>query len=105
MDENCLRNCPVSDRVESLESQLDEYQAQNSSTHKEIFDRLRKTETQLAVTSDRYNTIIEKLNNLTSKVSELEQKPGKRWESLVVAVLGTAVGVLVAFLFRQAGVW
>lgn len=100
-----MRDCPVVGRVESLESQLDEYQAQNGSSHKEIYDRLRKTETQLAVTSDRYNTIIEKLNNLTSKVSELEQKPGKRWESLVGTVLGAAAGVLVAFLLRQAGVW
>lgn len=105
MDENCLRDCPVVGRVGSLESQLDEYQSQNSATHKEIFDRLRSTETTLAVANERYNTIIEKLNNLTAKVTEIEQKPGKRWEALVGTVLGAAAGVLVSFLLRQAGVW
>ena len=104
MGDYCMENCPVIARVEALEGQVDELGAQNSSTHREIFDRLRAIETAAAVTGERYNAIIEKLDNLTKKVTELEQKPAKRWEAVVGALIGAVVSGVTVYLLTVAGI-
>jgi len=104
MGENCAVNCPVIGRVEALESQVDELGAQNSSSHREIFERLRVIETAVAVTNERYNAIIEKLDNLTEIVTELEQKPAKRWEAVIGAAIGAVVTVLAVYFMAMAGI-
>jgi len=104
MGDYCMENCPVIARVEALEGQVDELGAQNSSTHREIFDRLRAIETAAAVTGERYNAIIEKLDNLTKKVTELEQKPAKRWEAVIGAAIGAVVTGLAVYFMAMAGI-
>lgn len=103
MDENCLRDCPVAARVENLENQAEEFQAQNSSSHKEIFARLNSLEKAEAVQEVHYTNIIAKLDNLTTKVTEIEQKPGKRWEALVADVVKLVVAAVVGFFLGKAG--
>ncbi len=39
------------------------------------------------------------LSVLTAKVAEMESRPGKRWESVIVALIGAAVGAFVSKLF------
>lgn len=36
---------------------------------------------------------------LTGKVAEMESRPGKRWESVIVALIGAAVGALASKFF------
>lgn len=40
------------------------------------------------------------LAQLTAKVAELEGKPAKRWESVVLALVGTAAGAVAAMIFK-----
>lgn len=40
------------------------------------------------------------LAQLTAKVAELEGKPAKRWESVVLALVGAAAGAVAAMIFK-----
>ena len=40
------------------------------------------------------------LVQLTAKVTSLEEKPAKRWDTLVSALLGAAAGVVGAMIFK-----
>ena len=109
MNDKCTdnpRDCPLVPRVEALERANE----QHGSTHREVFDRLRALETSDAVQKEQYNTILEKLDGLTSrhdelnrKLSELEGKPGKRWEGLVEKALWAVCAAVIAFLLGRVG--
>lgn len=100
---DCTQNCPVAGRVDALEGQLDEYQAQNSATHKEIFTRLNTLERSEAVQEVHYTAIMGKLDNLTTKIETLEKKPAKRWEALVGDIIKLVVAAVVGFFLARAG--
>lgn len=40
------------------------------------------------------------LAQLTAKVAELEEKPAKRWESVVLALVGAAAGAVATMIFK-----
>lgn len=96
-----LPECPIAGKVERLEEQLDEYQTRSANSHREIYSRLNTLETSSAVTQTRYDAIIEKLDGITNKVDDLEQKPAKRWEAVVAAAIGALVGGLVTLLLTM----
>lgn len=103
---NDCSDCPVLPRVEALE----EANRQHSSTHREMFDRLRSLETSTAVQENKLDTIDDKLDDIQTKqksildkVEALEGKPGKRWEGLVDKAIWAVVGAVIAFLLYKAG--
>ena len=40
------------------------------------------------------------INNIDERVAEIEKKPAKRWESVVTAIIGAVVGIIVGYLFK-----
>ena len=46
---------------------------------------------------------METLVSIKSDVAELKSKPGKRWESIVGALISALVGGLIAFGLMQIG--
>ncbi len=100
MPEKCNEPCP---ELERLSSRLNELQAQNGDTHKEIFARMNKLERQEAVQEVQYSTILEKLDDLAGKVDALETKPGKRWEAIVDKVIWAVCAAVIAFLLARIG--
>lgn len=101
---DCVQNCPIAARVDSLEGQMDEFQAQNTSSHKEIFSRLNSLEKSEAVQEVHYNAIIAKLDNLTHKVEKLEQKPAKRWEAVIASAISAVVTGVTVYLLAGGGI-
>lgn len=96
---DCPQNCPVAARVDALNSQLDEFQAQNTSSHREIYGRLNHLERFSDVQSTRYDSIIEKLDGLTKNVDTLKLKPAKRWDAAITGILSAVcTGVTVYLL-------
>lgn len=93
-----LPECPIAGKVERLEEQLDEYQTQSANSHREIYGRLNTLERTSDVQGTRYDAIIEKLDGITKKVDELEQKPAKRWETVIASVISAVVAGVVAYL-------
>ena len=102
----CERNCPIAARVDALEGQLDEFQAQNSSSHKEIFGRLNSLERSEAVQEVHYTAIMSrldkdipnKLDALSAKIGAIEQKPAKRWEAVIASAISSVVTGAVVYL-------
>ena len=45
------------------------------------------------------------VGELDEKVTALEQRPTKRWDSMVDKAIGAAVGVFIAYLLAQAGIF
>ncbi len=55
----------------------------------------------LAINMD--NTLQE-LKQQGNRISSLESKPAKRWESLIEKVITTAVGILLGYLFSKLNI-
>ena len=54
---------------------------------------------------DSVDTLDGKVSTLDSKVTALEQKPAKRWDGMVDKAIGAAVGVAVAYILAQLGIF
>lgn len=70
MPENCPKDCPMEPRVAALEK-ADE---QHRNTHKEIFGRVNKLETENAVQNANYQAIIDTLDKMDAKNDRLVSK-------------------------------
>ena len=108
MPEKCQapQDCPLVPRVEALERANE----QHGSTHREMYDRLRELERLEGIQGEQYKNILEKLDALTrrhdelnQKLSELEAKPAKRWEGLVEKALWAVCAAVIAFLLGRIG--
>lgn len=114
MPDSCLLNpaqeCYGLKKAQELEDELAELRRQNSSSHERIFDRLGALETNDAVQRTQYEVILEKLDTLSErhselsrKLGELEAKPGKRWEAIVAQVVSLVVAALVGAVIARLG--
>ena len=56
--------------------------------------------TQSVVTS-KLNTVIETLGKLQQAIDDLKDRPSKRWETIVSALIGAAVTAFIAFILRR----
>lgn len=102
MTEKCTdnpRDCPLAARVEALE----DANKTHSDTHREIFKRLGKLETDTAVQENKLDAILKKLDALTEKVEALEAKPAKRWDGLVEKAMWAVCAAVIAFLLGRVG--
>ena len=100
--------------LERIVSELQAKFAAAEEQHKTLFRRIEKAErltdsvNELALSvRDLVNaqqTTDKKLTGLCSDVAEMKEKPGKRWESLVMDVLKVIVGGVVGFLLVKLGV-
>ena len=93
------RDCPLIPRVEALERANE----QHGSTHREMYDRIRKLETENAVQNTRYEAINAKLDELTVMVKDLSGKAGKRWDGLVDKAIWAVLAAVIAFLLGRVG--
>lgn len=112
MPEKCLldpqRDClglikarELEKALHELKSETGELRRQNSASHERIFDRLRLLEQLTGEQRIRYDNILETLNNLKASIDllakrlgDIEQRPAKRWESIVGQVLGLVVAAV-----------
>ena len=107
MPEKCNPNdCPLTPRVEALERTNE----QHGKTHREFYNRLNSLERGEAAQAEQYKAILEKLDGLTqkhdalnAKLSELEAKPGKRWEALAEKALWAVCAAVITFLLAKIG--
>ena len=61
-------------------------------------DAITKLTLDMAQVFVRLDTLVEKLDKLDRKVEILEQKPAKRWDGLVTALITAAAGVVIGLL-------
>jgi predicted nuclease with TOPRIM domain len=64
---------------------------------------LQNLATSVAVMAEQIKTMNGSVTNLTDKVDKLEEKPGKRWESIVDKVLWAVLAAVIAYLLGSIG--
>ena len=64
---------------------------------------LQQLVTSVAVMAEQMKNLNTNVSTLAGKVDTLEEKPGKRWDSLVDKVLLTVAAALVGFILAQIG--
>jgi hypothetical protein len=107
MHENCNpTDCPLTPRVDALERANE----QHGKTHRDVYNRLNSLERGEAAQAEQYKAILEKLDGLTqkhdalnAKLSELEAKPGKRWEAMAEKAIWAVCAAVIAFLLGRVG--
>ena len=66
-------------------------------------DSIRSLATSVAVMAEQMKTMNANVNTLNGKVDELEQKPAKRWDSIVEKVIWAVLSVLIGIMLGQGG--
>ena len=99
------RECPLRGgtclslaRVEALERAAESEKAERSRSHEKIYSRLGELERGMTAVTTQYSQIISQLSALSADVAALKEKPGKRWESVIAALITGVVGYLLARL-------
>lgn len=64
---------------------------------------LQKLATSVAVMTEQMKTMNTNVTTLSGKVDKLEEKPGKRWESLIDKIVMGIAAALLGFILAKIG--
>lgn len=64
---------------------------------------LHSLATSVAVMAEQMKQMNKSVTTLTSEVEEIKEKPGKRWESLIMSVILGLAAALLGFVLGQIG--
>lgn len=94
----------VEERAKSNTHRLDKLEESNA-----VLNRLATSMEVMAERQQHCNesvdTLDSKVSTLDGKVTALEQKPAKRWNGMIDKGIGAAVGIAVAYLLKQLGIF
>ena len=66
-------------------------------------ETLQQLATAVAVMAEQLKTMNTNVNYLTNKVDKLEEKPAKRWDSIVDKVIWAVLAAVIAFVLGRIG--
>ena len=89
-------NCVSIARVKALERALEAQKQHSSLAREKIYDRLGELERGMATVTTQYGNIIDRLSSMSADLTALKEKPSKRWETVVAALITGAIGYLLA---------
>lgn len=89
--------------LEALEVEVENLKKRVSALEREISaveDRAADAaQTQTAI-STKLNMVIENLGKVQQSIEDLKGRPGRRWETVISALIGAAVTAFIAFILR-----
>lgn len=62
-----------------------------------------KLVTSVAVMAEQMKAMNTKMDTLATKVEEIEQKPAKRWETVIACIITGIVGAVIGFAMNHIG--
>lgn len=92
----CENECP--DLV-TLKNQIDNHE-RRITKHGEEIDKLKIREATMSVTLSRIDQTVGKID---AKLDIQEQKPARRWESLVTQIISLLVAAIAALVLAKVG--
>lgn len=97
------KDCPVNGvscvsitRVEALERAVEAEKEARSRAHEKIYDRLGELERGMATVTTQYSSICDRLASISADLNAIKDRPAKRWETIIAAVITGVVGFLLA---------
>ena len=94
----CENNCVNEHRIKNLEEDLREFKERNSKDHKEFYNRLEDVEKDMVSSKSDREHINAKLDEISTDVKSLTEKPAKRYEMIVTSILTAIIGALAGFI-------
>lgn len=89
--------------LEQRVNALEQCDQKNQNAHREFYNRLQVVEVSYAISQERHEQIMKRLDTLNRTLEELSSHSGKRWNGLVDKALYGGVGVIVAYMLTQIG--
>lgn len=71
----------------------------NSEQHREFYNKFNEITTKQAIADERYNNILVAQNETKAIVTELKDKPARKWDNLSWLVISSIVGIIVGYVF------
>ena len=96
----CENNCVNEHRLKSLEEDFRDFKANNSKDHKEFYKRIEDVEKDMIESQGDRKHITQQLDEINLNVKSLMEKPGKRYETVVVSIITAIVSVIVGLAMR-----
>lgn len=81
--------------------QLKQDSERNSTQHREFYDKFNDITTKQAIADERYNNILAVQNEIKSSVTDLKEKPAKRWDSITLGAITSIVGLILGYIINQ----
>ena len=104
-EESC-NPCGMKTRIENLEKDSE----RNQATHKEFFGKFEAVNERLARNDEKYLQIIRDtseikndLRETKTAIQQLNEKPAKRWDSIVDKAIWAVCAAVIAFLLARVG--
>lgn len=93
-----------------LKEAIANLEKRNSESHERLFNRLEDLEKKdsardrdFAHMMERFGELVEDLKGVTNRLSSVEQKPAKRWDSFVGYIISAFVAGFIGFMFAKLG--
>lgn len=104
------RDCIGLAKAQMLEKQFDEYKQNSRKTHEELFKRMNLMEQVNSRREEQYNNILKKLDEMSielakalSTITELKERPARRWDSVVDKIILLVLTGCVGFVMIKLG--
>lgn len=68
----------------------------------EEHEAIHQIATSVAVMAEKMDSMNKSLTNMSAKVEDIENRPAKRWESLVSAIIGALGGAFLGWIMGGA---
>lgn len=91
--------CPLLHRIKILE----EESGHNKASHEKIYDRLNAIERENSATSVQYDQIMANLKDLKDDVSEIKDRPVKRFDAVQMALISAVISAMIGFAIKFFG--
>ena len=85
----------VEERAKSNSHRLDKLE--------ESTEAINRLATSMEVMAERQEQVADTVGKLDSKVTALEEKPAKRWDSLIDKIVWAIAAALIGFVLAQVG--
>lgn len=96
---DCERpTCPYAKEIEMLQ----EDSRQNRTTHEKFFKRFEDMAVEQGKAGARLDSIFAMLSEIKNDLCALKERPSKRWELVVSALITGVVAVIIAMIFKTA---
>lgn len=69
----------------------------------ESTEAINRLATSMEVMAERQEQVVETVGKLDTKVTALEEKPAKRWDSLVDKIVWAIAAAFIGFVLAQVG--
>ena len=92
-----------------IEHRLTEVEDRSKSNQRRIENLEKSTEainrlaTSMEVMAEKQDRVADSVEKLDGKVTALEEKPAKRWDSLINTIIGLLAAAVVGFILAKIG--